>query len=80
MPFPVEHSSQHIELGNDKCIKGHVKFPKTNSIPNVTARVAGNKGERPMATEAAAVNGQNMVPVLHYLFHIEMYTVLNWHK
>ena len=43
---------------------------KTISIPDVTARDAGNKDERQMATEAAAVNGQNMVPMLHYLFHM----------
>lgn len=70
MSVPVEHSSQRVELGNDKCIKGHGKFAKTISIPDVTARVAGNKDERQMATEAAAVNGQNVVPMLHYLFHM----------
>lgn len=43
---------------------------KKISIPGITARDVGHKDERQMATEAAAVNGQNMVPMLHYLFHM----------
>lgn len=70
MSVPVEHSSQHVELGNGKCIKGCVKFAKTISIPDVTARDVGNKEERQMATDTAAVNGQNMVLMFHYLFHV----------
>ena len=70
MSIPVQHSSQCVQLGNDKCVKGHVKFAKTISIPEVTARDAGNKDKRQMATEAAAVNEQNMVPMLYYLFHM----------
>lgn len=65
MSVPVEHSSEHVESGNDKWIKGHGKFAKTISTLDVTARDAGNQDERQMATEAAAVNGRNKVPMLH---------------
>jgi len=34
-----------------------VKSAKTISIPDITARDAGEKDERQMAAEAAAVNG-----------------------
>lgn len=49
-------------------------FTKTISIPDgmqENTRDAGKKKDkRQMATEAAAVNGQNTGPMLRYLFHV----------
>lgn len=47
-----------------------MKFTRTVSVLDVTARDAGNKDGRWIATVATAVNGQNIVPMLRYLFHM----------